>query len=43
MKKYIEILSVASLFIVTSCNDLLVEIPKNSLSQETFFKTAQDA
>ncbi len=43
MKKYIEILSVASLFIVTSCSDLLVEIPKNSLSQETFFKTAQDA
>ena len=43
MKKYIKILSVVSLFAVTSCNDLLTEVPRNSLAQETFFKTVQDA
>jgi hypothetical protein len=43
MKKYIKTLSVVSLFAVTSCNDLLTEVPRNRLAQETFFKTAQDA
>ena len=44
MKKYIQLLSVASLVVMSSsCNDLLIEDPKNRLAQETFFKTAQDA
>jgi hypothetical protein len=43
MEKYIKLFSITTLFLGTSCSDLLIEVPKNRLAQETFFKTAQDA